>query len=83
MDGDAERDQFWSYQDKKEDGANVAFSDCDQMSSAGKRRPSDRNSSKHENSYSKLGGPMLTPKFRNFITTGSLLKEADDLKILS
>ena len=28
-----------------------------------KRRPSDRNSSKHENSYSELGGPVFTPKF--------------------
>ena len=27
------------------------------------RRPSDRNSSKHENSYSELGGPVLAPKF--------------------
>ena len=27
------------------------------------RRPSDRNSSKHKNSYSELGGPMFTPKF--------------------
>ena len=29
----------------------------------GKRRPSDQNSSKHENSYSELGGPVLAPKF--------------------
>ena len=28
-----------------------------------KRRPSDQNSSKHENSYSKLGGPVFKPKF--------------------
>ena len=28
-----------------------------------KRRPSDRDSSKHENSYSELGGLVFTPKF--------------------
>ena len=38
MDRDVERDQFWSYQDQKEDGANAAFSDCDQMSSAQKKK---------------------------------------------
>ena len=29
----------------------------------GKRRPSDQNSSKHENSNFELGGPVFTPKF--------------------
>ena len=29
----------------------------------GKRTASDRNSSKHENSYFELGGPVSTPKF--------------------
>ena len=38
MNGDAEKDQFWSYQDQKEDGADAAFSDCDQMSSAGEKK---------------------------------------------
>ena len=38
MDGDAGKDQFWSYQDQKEDGADAAFSDCDQMSSAGEKK---------------------------------------------
>ena len=38
MNGDAEKDQFWSYQDKKEDGADAAFSDRDQMSSAGEKK---------------------------------------------
>ena len=38
MNGDAEKDQFWSYQDQKEDGANAAFSDCDQMSLAGEEK---------------------------------------------
>ena len=33
-----------------------------QMTSA-EEGPSDQNSSKHENSYSKLGGPVFTPKF--------------------
>ena len=28
-----------------------------------KRRPSDQNSSKHENSYSELEGPVFTPRF--------------------
>ena len=37
MDGDAGKDQFWSYQDQKEDGADATFSDCDQMSSAGEK----------------------------------------------
>ena len=38
MDRDVEKDQFWSYQDQKEDGADAAFSDCDQMSSAGEKK---------------------------------------------
>ena len=38
MNGDAEKDQFLSYQDQKEDGADAAFSDCDQMSSAGEEK---------------------------------------------
>ena len=42
---------------------------CHQL---GKRRPSDRNSSKHENSYSELGGPVLTPKFGNIIANERL-----------
>ena len=32
MDEDAEKDQFWSYQDQEEDGADAAFSDYDQLS---------------------------------------------------
>ena len=38
MNGDVEKDQFWSYQDEKEDGADAAFSDCNQMSSAGEKK---------------------------------------------
>ena len=38
MNRDAEKDQFWSYQDQKEDEADVAFSDCDQMSSVGEKK---------------------------------------------
>jgi len=38
MNGDVEKHQFWSYQDKKEDGADATFSDCDQMSSAGEKK---------------------------------------------
>ena len=43
-----------------------------------KRRPSDQNSSKYENSYSKLEGPMFTLKFGKL----SLQKKrsADDVK---
>ena len=37
MNGDAEKDQFWTDQDQK-DGADVAFRDCDQMSSAGEKK---------------------------------------------
>ena len=33
----------------------------------GKRRPSDQNSSKHENSNFELGGPVFTPKFGKLI----------------
>ena len=33
----------------------------------GKRRPSEQNSSKHENSYFELGGPVFTPKFSKLI----------------
>ena len=33
-----------------------------------KRRSSNRNSLKHENSYSELGEPVLTPKLGNFVT---------------
>ena len=38
MDRDVERDQFWSYQDQKEDGADAVFSDCDQMSLAKEKK---------------------------------------------
>ena len=38
MNGDAEKDQSWSYEDQKEDGANVASGDCDQLSSAGEKK---------------------------------------------
>ena len=38
MNRDAEKDQFWGYQDQKEEGADVAFSDCDQKSSAGEKK---------------------------------------------
>jgi len=44
----------------------------------GKRRQSDRNSSKHENSYSKLGGPVFTPKFSKF--TPERKELADNVK---
>ena len=37
---------------------------CHQL---GKRRPSDQNSSKHENSYFKLAGLVFTPKFGKLI----------------
>ena len=38
MDEDVGKDQFWSYQDQKEDGADATFSDCDQMSSAEEKK---------------------------------------------
>jgi hypothetical protein len=38
MNRDVEKDQVWSYQDKKEDGVDAGFSDCDQMSSAGGKK---------------------------------------------
>jgi len=38
MNKDAEKDQFWSYQDQKEDGADALFCDYDQMSSAGEKK---------------------------------------------
>ena len=44
------------------------------------RRPSDQNISKHENSYSELGGLC---SHQNLVILLSLLREADDLKILS
>ena len=44
----------------------------------GKRRPSDQNSSKHENSYFELGGPMFTPKFGKLILERK--RSTDDVK---
>ena len=44
----------------------------------GKRRPSDQNSSKHENSYFELGGPVFTPKFGKLILERK--RSADDVK---
>ena len=44
----------------------------------GKRRPSDQNSLKHENSYFELGGPIFTPKFGKLILEGK--RSADDVK---
>ena len=38
MNGDVEKDQSWSYEDKKEDGADAASSDCDQMPSAREKK---------------------------------------------
>ena len=38
MSEDVEKDQFWSYQDQKEDGADATFCDYDQMSSAGEKK---------------------------------------------
>ena len=32
MNGDVEKDQFWSYQDQDKHGANAAFIDYDQLS---------------------------------------------------
>ena len=49
------------------------------MSLTQERRLLDQNSSKHEDSYSELGGHVFTLKFGNFITNGSLWKKADDL----
>ena len=48
---------------------------CHQL---GKRRPSDQNSSKHENSYFELGGPVFTPKFGKLILERK--RSADDVK---
>ena len=48
---------------------------CHQL---GKRRPSDQNSSKHENSYFELGGLVFTPKFGKLILERK--KSADDVK---
>ena len=44
----------------------------------GKRRPSDQNSSKHENSYFELGGHVFTPKFGKLILERK--RSADDIK---
>ena len=44
----------------------------------GKRRPSDQNSSKYENSYFELGGLVFTPKFGKFIMERK--RSADDVK---
>ena len=44
----------------------------------GKRRPSDQNRSKHENSYFELGGPVFTPKFGKLILERK--RSADDAK---
>ena len=44
----------------------------------GKRRPSDQNSSKHENSYFELGGLVFTPKFGKLIVERK--RSADDVK---
>ena len=38
MNGDAKKDQFWSYQDQNVDGVDAAFSDYDQMSSAREKK---------------------------------------------
>jgi len=38
----------------------------------------DQNSSKHENSYSKLEGPMFTPKFGKLILERK--RSTDDVK---
>ena len=51
---------------------------ADQISLIQEGRPSDRNSSKHENSYSELGGPVLTPKFSKLTLERKRL--ADDVK---
>ena len=48
------------------------------MSSTGEKRPSDQNSSKHENSYFELGGPVFTPKFGKLILERK--RSADDVK---
>ena len=48
---------------------------CHQL---GKRRPLDQNSSKHENSYFELGGPVFTPKFGKLILERK--RSADDVK---
>ena len=44
----------------------------------GKRRPSDQNSSKHENSYFELGEPVFRPKFSKLILERK--RSADDVK---
>ena len=44
----------------------------------GKRRPSDQNSLKQENSYIELGGPVLTPKFGKL--TLERKRSANDVK---
>ena len=43
-----------------------------------KRRPSDQNSSKHENSYFELGGSVFTSKFGKLILERK--RSADDVK---
>jgi len=48
---------------------------CHQL---GKRRPLDRNSLKHENSYFELGGPLLTLKFGKL--TLKRKRSVDDVK---
>ena len=43
-----------------------------------KRRPSDQNNSKHENSYFELGGYVFTPKFDKLILERK--RSTDDVK---
>ena len=51
---------------------------CNQISLTPERRPSDQNSSKHENSYSELGGPVFAPKFGKL--TLKKKRSADNVK---
>ena len=43
-----------------------------------KKRPSDQNSSKHENAYFELGGAVFTPNFDKLILESK--RSADDVK---
>ena len=52
--------------------------DADQISLIQEGRPSDQNSSKHENSYSELGGHVLTLKFGKL--TLERKRSVDDVK---
>ena len=51
---------------------------CNQMSLTQEKKLLDQNSSKHENSYSELGGPVFTPKFGKL--TLERKRSADDVK---